>query len=326
MRKRNNGRVITTLYIKNICELISQGYTNTEITVKTVGSEKNNLYRAQYSLVSDIRCGRRYQLISSEFKFPKIGETVNSTSIVYYPRKTVRIVSDKDIEKICNILLTETNAKVTNKKIRDIINSYEKYGEGNISCDIYTLKRRILNGILYRDIYNKCAAKLGAPTLKQINSVCEKPKHNLQLTTDQVIKICELISDGYTNSYISDLIFKNDKHPLSKRCVISKIRNRRSYAEESKGYVFPKVGELCPRTGIVYYKRHGSRKKPEDAIREICIALMTVRGNKLIEQVKVICKKYNICISESSIQPFVSNIRHGRTYQKIYQEVLKDFR
>lgn len=318
MSKRKR-RSITIDEIREICELIAKGYTNSEICNMTVGYEKNLLYHSQYSLVSDIRCHRRHHAISKDYRFPKIGEITDG--VLYYPGRTYRSLSDVAIEKICIVLLTEKNPKIATRKISVILMLDEGRTNGAASAvnDIYILKYHILHGLLYNKIYNKCAAQLGIKVGSDENRH-EYPTRAHKLTSEQIKQISELISNGLNNCEIADIVFGDDPKKKSKRTTISKIRNRLSYSDETEDYVFPKDGEICSKSGIVYRSRSRLRKKPEAMIRDICASVSSMRGKELTDRILEIYTEYGMYISRSSISPMITYIRHGKLYRDIYKE------
>ena len=110
--KNINHRTSTIKEIKTICELISKGYTNTEICNIVYKSESESVYRSRLVTISNIRNGVAYKEIASEYRFPKVGEKLDGADKTYYPRSTMRLLTDDELEKIFTILIEKMDVKI----------------------------------------------------------------------------------------------------------------------------------------------------------------------------------------------------------------------
>lgn len=65
--RKNNNQKYSEEYIKNICKLISEGYTNQEILKIITGSSKINKNNKKYALISQIRNKDVWSKISDKY-------------------------------------------------------------------------------------------------------------------------------------------------------------------------------------------------------------------------------------------------------------------
>ncbi len=97
-------------------------------------------------------------------------------------------------------------------------------------------------------------------------------KGRANFSNDEIIQICELMKNGYSNRYI------NEKFNIKDKNLLSDIRCKRRWVEVTKNYTFEKIeqkGENNP-----------SAKYSENDIRIICESLS--KGMKIVD----IHKKY----------------------------------
>ena len=210
----------------------------------------------------------------------------------------------------------------------EIAKAFERHkdnaGSSTLLDDITMFKYHISNGS-YKDIYDTCAKKMGLPIeTKSVKKSTSSDNHEIP-SEEEIKQICELISKGYTNTEICDIVFgkiKDKRKRNSKKSTISKIRNGHTHKNISSGYVFPQVGETCSRTGITYYGKN-SKKFNNAVIEEICGVIITSARGEAVDKVKKICEKHRISVAHNTVVGLVSRIRCGRLYTSIYNKYLK---
>ena len=209
-----------------------------------------------------------------------------------YRNSEVANMLSVDQEKVINIHYGRTHKKISSKynlkKIRkdrieesrvELICYMIKSGFRNSTiCQIFNIDRSIISQIRCGKIYTKISSKYGIKPIQQSKSAVI-----VRFTDEEVHQICELIQDGYSNSYISKK-FNVD------RTRISNIRCGRSYKHITKSY-------------NLYIN-----KLKESVVREIC--KMIDEGYKY----KEISEKFNIAM------PTISNIRTGRIHRNITKD------
>ncbi len=137
-----------------ICELIQCGFTNCEIARIMYGADNpdKGFMHSRQVTISDIRNRKYHSRISKRYKFPEIGERVDSDIEIYYPSNTTRYGENIEIETLCRLVIDNKIPQFC-EMIRII------YARNNLKIsdkNILQKAWRIRNGMLYGDFYKKC--------------------------------------------------------------------------------------------------------------------------------------------------------------------------
>ena len=275
-------RKLTDEQVHEICKLIEEGFTLTEISEK---------YGVALATVSDIRCGKgkRNAMISKQYN-------INEPQI-----------TEEEVHEICKLMEKGyTNIKLasmygrsrnTISKIRngviyhnitkkyDLINSYYKCYKRLTEQQVHEICKLLEEGHSNKEIAKKF--NIDHSTVSDIRCGAShkdiSSRYNIRrktLTVEQIHEICKLLEEGYDNNQIGD------KYNISPNTV-SNIRNGNVHEDISEKYSLPIT------------------KIEDQVVHEICKLLEEGESNAEI------AKMYNL-------DPAVlSSIRCGKYYVEI---------
>lgn len=232
--------------------------------------------------------------------------------------------TEDEIQTICKMLSDGISAS----KVCDVVFGKTETLGKLIRQRRLMLIRNILYGHSYADVFNFYKYGISGGGRRAIQKGIP---HSKNTPVEEVIAICELISNGFSNGEIARILHGgkglNDKQFHSKVSIISSIRHRRYHTAISEKYEFPEIGKAVSGNRECYYPRAGCRICDNNEVEIICRMLARNQDQDTSEVQKIIRDMYTrkgLRISHDAILTIIWRIRIGILYHDFYEKCLKE--